>query len=201
MRDLPYLKKNNESCKGCLLGKQHRLPFLTDKAWRAKDLLELIHTDVCGPMRMPSHHNNRYFILFIDDFSKMTWVYFLKAKSKVFGIFKKFKALVEKQSGKQIKVLRSDRGKEYTSREFDKFCEDESIKRQLTVAYTPQQNCVSKRKNRTVMEMARSMLKEKGMPNTFWAEAVYTVVYILNRCPTKAVKDKTPIEAWSGRKP
>ncbi|XP_027905827.1 uncharacterized protein LOC114165383 [Vigna unguiculata] len=86
-----------------------------------------------------------------------------QAKSKVFGIFKKFKALVEKQSGKQIKVLRSDRGKEYTSREFDKFCEDESIKRQLTVAYTPQQNCVSKRKNRTVMEMARSMLKEKDV--------------------------------------
>jgi len=201
MRDLPCLKENNESCEGCLLGKQHRLPFSTDKAWRGKDLLELIHTDVCGPMRTPSHHNNRYFILFIDDFSRMTWVYFLKAKSEVFGIFKKFKALVEKQSGKQIKVLRTDRGKEYTSREFDKFCEDEGIERQLTVAYTPQQNGVSERKNRTVMEMARSMLKEKGMPNTFWAEAVYTAVYILNRCPTKAVKDKTPIEAWSGRKP
>jgi len=131
----------------------------------------------------------------------MTWVYFLKAKSEVFGIFKKFKALVEKQNGKQIKVLRSDRGKEYTSREFDKFCEDEGIKRQLTVAYTPQQNGVSERKNRTVMEMARSMLKEKGMSNTFWVKAVYTAVYILNKCPTKAVKDKTPIEAWSGRKP
>jgi len=72
MRDLSYLKENNESCKGCLLDKQHRLPFSTDKAWRAKDLLELIHTDVCGPMRMPSHHNNRYFIVFIDDFSRMT---------------------------------------------------------------------------------------------------------------------------------
>ena len=139
MRDLPYLKENNESCEGCLLDKQHRLPFSTDKAWRAKDLLELIHTDVCGPMRTPSHHNNRDFILFIDDFSRMTWVYFLKAKSEVFGIFKKFKALVEKQSGKQIKVLRSDRGKEYTSREFDKFCEDEGIERQLTITYTPQQ--------------------------------------------------------------
>jgi len=125
----------------------------------------------------------------------MTWVYFLKAKSEVFGIFKKFKALVEKQSGKQIKVLRSDCGKEYISREFDKFCEEEGIERQLTVVYTPQQNGVSERKNRTVMEMARSMLKEKGMPNTFWAEAVYTAVYILKRCPTKAVQDKNPIEA------
>ena len=98
-------------------------------------------------MRTSSYHNNRYFILFIDDFSRMTWVYFLKAKSEVFGIFKKFKAFVEKQSGKQIKVLRSDSGKEYTSCEFDKFCEDEGIERQLTVAYTPQQNGVSERKS------------------------------------------------------
>ena len=96
------MKEKNESCEGCLLGKQHQLPFSTDKAWRAKDLLELIHTDVCRPMRTHSHHNNRYFILFIDDFSRMTWVYFLKAKSEVFEIFKKFKVLVEKQSGKQI---------------------------------------------------------------------------------------------------
>ena len=100
MRDLPCLKKNNESCEGCLLGKQHRLQFLTDKAWREKDLLELIHTNFCGPMRTPSHHNNRYFILFIDDFSRMTWVYFLKVKSEAFGIFKKFKVLIENQSGK-----------------------------------------------------------------------------------------------------
>nr|UBX54621.1 transposon Pol polyprotein [Lupinus angustifolius] len=131
----------------------------------------------------------------------MTWVYFIKEKSEVFGIFKKFKAFVEKQSEKLIKALRSDRGKEYNSHEFDKFCEDEGIEPQLTVAYTPQQNGVSERKNRTVMEMARSMLKEKGLPNTFWAEAVYTVVYIMNRCPTKAIEGKSPIEAWSGRKP
>nr|KYP53945.1 Retrovirus-related Pol polyprotein from transposon TNT 1-94 [Cajanus cajan] len=144
-RDLPSLKENNEACEGFLLEKQHRLSFSTSKALRAKDLLELIHTDVCGPMRTPSHTNNRYFILFINDFSRMTWVYFLKTKSEVFGIFKKFKALVEKQSGKQIKVLRSDRGKEYTSREFDKFCDDEGIERQLTIAYTPQQNGVLER--------------------------------------------------------
>nr|KYP41863.1 Retrovirus-related Pol polyprotein from transposon TNT 1-94 [Cajanus cajan]KYP41870.1 Retrovirus-related Pol polyprotein from transposon TNT 1-94 [Cajanus cajan] len=195
MRDLLCLKENIKACEGCLLGKQHRLPFSTGKAWRAKDLLELIHTDICGPMQMSSLHNNRYFILFIDDFSRMIWVYFIKAKSEVFGIFKKFKTLVEKQSGKQIKVLRSDRGKEYTSREFNKFCEDEGIEKQLTVAYSPQQNGVSERKNCTVMEMARPMLKEKGLPNTFWDEAIYTTVYILNKCPAKVVQDKTPLEA------
>nr|KYP53446.1 Retrovirus-related Pol polyprotein from transposon TNT 1-94 [Cajanus cajan] len=120
---------------------------------------------------------------------KMTWVYF------VLGIFKKFKTLNKKQSGKQIKVLRSDRGKEYISHEFHKFYEDGGIERQLIVAYSPQQNGVSKRKNHTIMEMVRSMLKEKGLPNTFWAETIYIVVYILNRCPTKIVQDKNPIEA------
>nr|KYP39530.1 Retrovirus-related Pol polyprotein from transposon TNT 1-94 [Cajanus cajan] len=104
MRDFPTLKENNKACEGCLLGKQHRLVFSTRKAWRAKDMLELIHTDICRLMRTPSLYNNRYFILFIDDFSRMTWLYFFKEKSKIFGIFKKFKALAEKQRGKHIKL-------------------------------------------------------------------------------------------------
>ncbi|KAL0317184.1 UNVERIFIED_CONTAM: putative mitochondrial protein [Sesamum angustifolium] len=128
-------------------------------------------------------------------------VYFMREKSEVFKVFKKFKNLVEKQSGRSIKVLISDRGKEHNNSEFDKFCEEEGIDHQTTVSYNPQQNGVSKRKNRTVMEMARSMLQEKHLPKAFWAEAVYTAVYLLNRCPTKAVQNMTPIEAWSGKKP
>ncbi|KAL0312603.1 UNVERIFIED_CONTAM: Retrovirus-related Pol polyprotein from transposon TNT 1-94 [Sesamum radiatum] len=182
----------NPSCRGaceaCLQGKQHKRPFPSGTSWRAKAVLELIHTDVCGPMRTPSHEQNRYFILFIDDYSRMTWVYFMREKSEVFKIFKKFKNLVEKQSGQRIKVLRSDRGKEYNNSEFDKFCEEEGIDHQTTVSYNPQQNGVSERKNRTIMEMARSMLQEKHLPKAFWAEAVYTAVYLLNRCPTKAVQ-------------
>lgn len=201
MRDLPAIHQKEDVCEGCLLGKQHRKPFPSDKAWRAKKVLELVHTDVCGPMRTPSMTQNRYFILFIDDYTRMTWVYFMREKSEVFKIFTKFKNLVENQSNQKIKVIRSDRGKEYTSNAFNKFCEDEGVEHQLTVGYAPEQNGVSERKNRTVMEMARSMLEDKGMPKTFWAEAVYTAVYLLNRCPTKAVLDKTPIEAWSGRKP
>ncbi|CAL2249531.1 unnamed protein product [Prunus armeniaca] len=187
--------------KGCQVGKQHRQAFPSGKAWRAKALLELVHTDVCGPMRTPSLDNNRYFILFIDDYTRMTWVYFLRERTEVFNIFKKFKTHVEKQSGHYIKALRSDRGKEYTSKEFNKFCEDEGVEHQLTVGYAPEQNGVSERKNRTIMEMARSMIFEKGLPNIFWVEAVYTAVYLLNRCPTKALQNKTPIEAWSNIKP
>ena len=88
-------------------------------------------------MSTPTPYQNRYFVLFIDDYTRMTWVYFMRQKSKVAGIFKKFKCLVEKQSDRYIKVLRSDRGTEYTSKEFTKFCEDEGVERQLTVGYTP----------------------------------------------------------------
>ncbi|KAK4402464.1 Retrovirus-related Pol polyprotein from transposon TNT 1-94 [Sesamum angolense] len=201
MTDLPQIQAIEGACEACLQGKQHKKPFPSRTSWRAKAVLELIHTDVCGPMRTPSHEQNRYFILFIDDYSRMTWVYFMREKSEVFKVFKKFKNLVEKQSGRSIKVLRSDRGKEYNNSEFDKFCEEEGIEHQTTVSYNPQQNGVSERKNRTVMEMARSMLQEKHLPKAFWAEAVYTAVYLLNRCPTKAVQNMTPIEAWSGKKP
>ncbi|KAL0286083.1 UNVERIFIED_CONTAM: Retrovirus-related Pol polyprotein from transposon TNT 1-94 [Sesamum angustifolium] len=180
MTDLPQIQAVEGACEACVQGKQHKKPFPSRTPWRAKAVLELIHTDVYGPMRTPSHEQNRYFILFIDDYSRMTWVYFMREKSEVFKVFKKFKNLVEKQSGLSIKVLRSDRGKEYNNSEFDKFCEEEGIEHQTTVSYNPQQNGVSEKKNRTVMEMARSMLQEKHLPKAFWAEAVYTAVYLLN---------------------
>jgi len=109
-------------------------------------------------------------------------------------------ALVENQSGLHIKVLRTDRGGDYISKEFLHFCRENGIHKQFTARYTPQQNGVAERKNRTIMDMARSMLKAKHLPNDYWAEAVHCVVYILNRCPTKAVMNKVPEEAWSGRK-
>ena len=120
----------------------------------------------------------------------------MKFKSEVACVFQKFKALVENQVDCKIKVLRSDNGTEYTSDQFEKFCFEAGIEHQLTVTYTPQQNGVSERKNRTVMEMARCLLFEKRLPKSFWAEAVYTSVYLLNRLPTKVLKNKTPFEAW-----
>ncbi|GKV03630.1 hypothetical protein SLEP1_g15904 [Rubroshorea leprosula] len=115
-------------------------------------------------------------------------------KSQVFSVFEKFKALVEKQSACQLKTLRSDNDKEYTSSEFDKFYEDASIVHQLIVPYTPQQNGVAERKNKTIMVMARCILYEKKLPMNFWVEAVNTAVYLLNGLPTKAIKGMTPIE-------
>jgi transposase InsO family protein len=178
----------NEVCEGCVFGKQHRDNFEIGKAWRAAKPLELIHTNVCGPMKNASISGNKYFLTFIDDYSKMCWLYFMRFKSEVFNIFKKFKAMVELQSGYQIKKIRSDRGGEYTSLEFNAFCEELGLERQLTVAYTPQQNGTAERNNRTIVEMAKSMLHEKKMPYSFSGEVVNTAVYILNRCPTKALE-------------
>ncbi|KAM2369740.1 hypothetical protein ACFXTH_047137 [Malus domestica] len=201
VQGLPRLEVSEHVCSGCATGKGHREPFDKGKVWRASQPLELIHSDICGPMQRTTLGGNRFFLTFIDDHTRMCWVFFLQHKSQVFNIFKRFKSMVELQSGYQIKKLRSDRGGEYTSLEFSRFCEDMGLERQLTVAYSPQQNGVAERKNKTVIEMTRTMMIEKKIPLKFWAEAVNTAVYLQNRCPTSALNKITPFEAFNGRKP
>ncbi|CAL9013344.1 unnamed protein product [Prunus brigantina] len=198
---LPHLEQMSVVCDGCMQGKQHRDSFPLESTWRASKPLELVHTDICGPMKTESLSGNRYFLLFTDDYTRMSWVYFIRNKSSALECFMKFKAMTELQSGFKIKSLRSDRGGEFLSGEFNRFCEESGIQRQLTVAYYPQQNGVAESKNRTIVEMAKSMLHEKAIPYEFWAEAVNTAVYLLNRCPTKALNKITPFEAYTGRKP
>ncbi|KAL4348689.1 hypothetical protein GQ457_17G010100 [Hibiscus cannabinus] len=198
---IPTISHPNQLCEACLLGKHAHSSFPKEATSRAIEPLQLVHTDVCGPIKPPSFGKSRYLLLFIDDYSRKTWVYFLKQKSEAFGAFKNVKALVEKESGFEIKSLRSDRGGEFTSNEFNDFCKANGIRRPLTVPRSPQQNGVAERKNMTILNMARSMLKAKNMPKEFWAEAVSCVVYLSNRSPTKNVHNVTPQEAWSGRKP
>ncbi|KAI5322464.1 hypothetical protein L3X38_031536 [Prunus dulcis] len=183
------------------MSKQCRESFPKEATTRASTPLELVHSDICGPMQTTTKAGNRYFLTFIDDNTRMCWVYFLRQNSETLSVFKRFKVTVELQSGYKLKKLRSDRGGEYTSVEFDRFCADIGIERQLTTPYTLQQNGVAERKNRTIVEMAKCLLLEKKIPLDFWAEAVNTSVYILNGCPTKALNKRTPFEAYSGRKP
>ncbi|GMQ07023.1 hypothetical protein CsSME_00051392 [Camellia sinensis var. sinensis] len=105
VKRLPHIAHTNEVCKSCILGKHHRTSFAKEVKWRATKPLELVHTDVCGPLKPMSNGQNRYFLTFIDDYSRKTWVYFLKRKLEVFSIFKEFKVFVEKQSGYYIKTL------------------------------------------------------------------------------------------------
>jgi hypothetical protein len=130
----------------------------------------------------------------------MMWVYLIKTKDEVFNVFKKFKVLVEKQAERAIKILRTDGGGEYTSQDFRDFCTTMGITHEVTAPYTPHHNGLCERRNRTIMDMTRCMLKEKKLPASFWGEAVTTACYVLNRCPTKKL-DKVPEAIWSGTTP
>ncbi|BBH01653.1 hypothetical protein Prudu_011986, partial [Prunus dulcis] len=158
-----------EGCAGVPIWKTAQKCFPKDQAQRASKVLELVHVDLCGPMRNESVARNRYFMLIIDDFTRMIWVYFLRNKSEAFYCFKKFKSMTELQTGHKVQCIRSDRGGEFLSTDFLEFCEANGIQRQLTMAYTPQQNGVVERK--------------------------------IELCPTKALNNITPFEAYSGRKP
>ncbi|CAA7062104.1 unnamed protein product [Microthlaspi erraticum] len=201
VRGLPVFDIQTFTCSDCLVGKQPRSSIPKRSSWRAKGVLEMLHSDICGPISPMTTSGKRYILTFIDDYSRKSWVYFLSEKSETFSSFKLFKKKVETETGKAIKSLRTDRGGEYTSHEFSEFCKEHGIRRQMTTAYTPQQNGIAERKNRTVMNMVRCMLSARKMPKSFWAEAVSWTFYVLNRCPTLAVKNITPQEAWSGIKP
>ncbi|KAJ0785458.1 putative RNA-directed DNA polymerase [Helianthus annuus] len=198
---LPKIAKDENVCEGCISGKQARKTFSKKVTWQASRPLELVHSDICGPMRTESIGGCKYFITFIDDFSRKTWVFFLKYKSEALNFFKTFKALNERQSGYLIKTLRTDRGGEYCSKFFQEYLKTCGIRHQLTNSYTPQQNGVAERKNRTLMELSRSMMNVKQLPNNYWAEAIACATYILNRTVTKTRPNVTPYEAWNGRKP
>lgn len=195
------LKFPNEiNCAVCLKSKCTTKPF-THSQNRASNLLEIIHTDICGPVNKDSIGGARYILTFIDDRSRFVFVYFLKNKDETFEKFREFKTMVECQTGKKIKVLRSDNGTEFVNNNFDTYLKQHGIVRQLTVPYTPQQNGVAERFNRTLVEMARSMLVASNLDESLWAEAVNTAAYLRNRAPTRALDNSTPYEVWFNRKP
>jgi len=176
-------------------------------AKRNSTLLEIIHTDICSPGMDLS--GQKYFITFIDDYSRYMYLYLLDNKNEALDAFKVFKAEVEKQCDKQIKIVRSDRGGEYYGKyteegqapsPFAKFLQENGIVVQYIMPSSPDQNGVAERRNRTLLDMVRSMLSSSKLPKFLWTEALKTAVYILNRVPTKAV-EKTPFELMKGWKP
>ena len=157
---MPKVSPKHEGiCKGCALGKNTKKSLPRSKS-RSKGILDLIHSNICGPMSSPSLSGCLYYVLFIDDYSWKSWIYFLKAKSETFDRFKEFKTLIENQTGRHIRILISDNEGEYESNDFDDFCREAGIKKELTVAYNPQQNGAAERKNRTICEAAKAMITE-----------------------------------------
>ena len=188
-----------DTCEPCLMGKMTKTPF-SGTMERASDLLEIIHTDVCGPMSISTRGGYRYFITFTDDLSRYGYIYLMKHKSETFEKFKEFQSEVENHRNKKIKFLRSDRGGEYLSYEFGMHLKTCGIVSQLTPPGTPQRNGVSERRNRTLLDMVRSMMSVSDLPMSFWGYALETAAFTLNRAPSKSVKT-TPYEIWCGKKP
>ncbi|RVW17179.1 Retrovirus-related Pol polyprotein from transposon TNT 1-94 [Vitis vinifera] len=177
---LPELKSIDfDMCESCILGKQKKVSFLKTGRTPKVEKLELVHTDLWGPSPVASLGGSRYYITFIDDSSRKVWVYFLKNKSDVFVTFKKWKAMVETETGLKVKCLRSDNGGEYIDGGFSEYCAAQGIRMEKTIPGTPQQNGVAERMNRTLNERART--------------------YLINRGPSVPMEFRLPEEVWSGK--
>ena len=163
VRGLPKLKKlDNVICKQCQLGKMTKSSFKS-KTYASKEILEIVHTDLCGPIEVQSYKGDKYIMLFVDYYSRMMTVMYLRRKSEAFEKFKMYLARVEKETGKRLKCLRLDRGGEFTSNEFEVFYKDRGIKRQTSAPRTPPQNGIAERRNRSIMDCARTLMIKKNV--------------------------------------
>ena len=196
------LKQDVGICESCVYGKSSRAAIPKQGGDRSKHVLDLVHSDVMGPMQVQSLGGSRYFITFIDDHSRYCTVYPMKRKSQALDCFKQWLAMVERQKGTKLKAIRCDNGGEYISNEFDSFLAERGITRNPTIPYNPHQNGVAERINRTFAELMRSMLHHKNMPKHFWAESLNVAAYIRNRVTSRGLpSNTTPFEIWHGRKP
>ena len=188
-------------CTPCISGKQHRDPFPPQATHRAIGVLDRVHCDLHGPINVTTFSGKRYWVSFIDDYSRFEWVAPLDAKSDALAAFKVFKAQAELQTGRRIKIFRDDKGGEFMSKDFESLLQASGITREHTVRATPQQNGVAERRNRTHDEGIVSMLQEAHLPKQFWGEALALHVRILNATPTSALSGVTPFEAVFKHKP
>ncbi|CAI7866285.1 unnamed protein product [Closterium sp. NIES-53] len=180
-------------CPDCTTGKLPRTSFPTSTT-RASAPLELVHMDVCGPMQTPEREKgSKYFITFLDDFSRLSWVTLVKTKDEVAKVFKRWIRYAEREAGAKVKILRSDRGGEYMGKDLESFLEDKGITHQLSVAYTPQQNGAAERLNWTLIDLARAMLAHAQLDHTWWGAAVQYANWVKNRMGSKGLEGKPHI--------
>ncbi|GJR47088.1 putative ribonuclease H-like domain-containing protein [Tanacetum coccineum] len=202
VRGLPSkLFENNQTCVACQKGKQHRASCKSKTVSLISQPLHMLHMDLFGPTFVKSLMKKMYCLVVTDDYSRFSWVFFLATKDETSGILKSFITGVENLIDQRVKVIRCDNGTEFKNKEMNQFCKRKGIKREFSVARTPQQNGVAERKNRTLIEAARTMLADSKLPTTFWAEAVNTACYVQNRVLVTKPHNKTPYELFLGRKP
>jgi Integrase core domain/GAG-pre-integrase domain len=197
----PLFEKANKEklvCDACKLGKHTRSSYSSSGSMSSL-AFELVHSDVWGPCPTTAVNEYKYFVSFIDCFSRVTWLYLMKNKSDVFACFKDFHKGIQTQYGAVVNVLRSDNGTEYTNREFGEYLSSQGIQYQTTCPYTPEQNEVAERKNRHLLEVTRSMMMSMNVPKYLWGQAVLTATYLINRMPSRVLDWKSPIEMLKGK--
>ncbi|GJS02905.1 putative ribonuclease H-like domain-containing protein [Tanacetum coccineum] len=201
VRGLPSkIFENDHTCVACQKGKQHKASYKAKLVSSISQPLQMLHMDLFGPTSVRSINHKTYCLVVTDDFSRFSWVFFLASKDETSGILKRFITEIENQLNHKVKVIRCDNGTKFKNREMNEFCGLKGIKR-FSVARTPQQNRVAERKNKTLIEAARTMLADSLLPTIFWAEAVNTACYVLNRVLVTKPHNKTPYELIIGRSP
>ncbi|GJZ06267.1 putative ribonuclease H-like domain-containing protein [Tanacetum coccineum] len=202
VRGLPSkLFENDHTCVACQKGKQHKASCKTKLVSSISQPLQMLHMDLFGPTSVRSINHKTYCLVVTDDYSRFSWVFFLATKDETSGILKTFITGIENQINHKVKIIRCDNGTEFKNNDMNQFCGMKGIKREFSVARTPQQNGVAERKNRTLIEAARTMLADSLLPTTFWAEAVSTACYVQNRVLVTKPHNKTPYELLHGRPP
>ncbi|GJY75435.1 putative ribonuclease H-like domain-containing protein [Tanacetum coccineum] len=202
VRGLPSkIFENDHSCVACQKGKQHKASCKTKLVSSISHPLQMLHMDLFGPTFVRSINHKIYCLVVTDDYSRFSWVFFLATKDETSGILKTFITGIENQINHKVKIIRCDNGTEFKNNDMNQFCGMKGIKREFSVARTPQQNGVAERKNRTLIEAARTMLADSLLPTTFWAEAVNTACYVQNRVLVTKPHNKTPYELLLGRPP
>ncbi|CAI7809281.1 unnamed protein product [Closterium sp. NIES-54] len=194
--------KEVSSCETCLTSKFSQFPFHSTVG-QSSDPVELVHVDLVGPMKVKGDGGALYTMTMVDDYTRLTWSFPLAKKSDAARvIIEEWLPMVERESGKRVKAIRSDRGGEFLGAEFRSWLKRHGIKKQLTTAYTPQSNGVAERANRTIIEDGRTILVDSGLPLRFWPLAIRHATVIKNRVLTHVGGQHwVPMEKWSGNKP
>lgn len=196
-REIDFIE-DDQFCGACMEGKQHRSSF-SERKQRATEPGEVMHADLCGPMECASLGKARYFLCFTCDFSRIRMVYFLKEKSETAKKVAEMLQIIKNQRGRSVKIFQCDGGMEFDNSEVRKLMKSNGVTLAITNPYTPQQNGCAERTNRTVVDLARTMLLAKNLPKYLWAEAVNTAVYTLNHTGPSSIDGKTPVELFTGK--
>jgi hypothetical protein len=199
LKDVVFEK--DKLCSSCQAGKQVENTHPKKSMMSTSKAFELLYMDLFEPTQYTSIGGNKYDFVIVDNYTRYAWIFFLVDKSDVFATFKSFVKGIHNEFKTTIKRVRSDNGSEFKNNRIDKLCDEFKIKHQFSAKYTLQSNRLVERKNRTLIDMARSMLSEYNMSQSFYAEAINTAFYYINRLYCHPLKEKTPYELLNGRKP